>query len=155
MVRLPIRLWLVVALVVLHFWRKAGLRLPRLLAIVVTFLFVSACLVVFRAASLGDARAILASVAGLHGLHPLTHAAGASLGGTFFVIGGRSDSLAGQTASILAIDPTTGRVHTAGHLPLALSDLGATTVGGRILAVGGRDAHGGVHDEIWTLEGRP
>jgi D-alanyl-lipoteichoic acid acyltransferase DltB (MBOAT superfamily) len=57
-----------VALVVLHFWRKLGHPLPRPLAVAVTFLFVSAALVVFRAASLSDAGAILASIAGLHGL---------------------------------------------------------------------------------------
>jgi alginate O-acetyltransferase complex protein AlgI len=57
-----------VALVILHFWRKLGTPLPRPVAILVTFLFVSAALVVFRAPSLADAGAILASVAGLHGL---------------------------------------------------------------------------------------
>jgi len=56
-----------VALVVLHFWRKAGFTLPRPIAIAVTFLFVSAALVVFRAPSLADAGAILSSVAGLKG----------------------------------------------------------------------------------------
>lgn len=57
-----------VALVVLHFWRKLGRPLPRPLAILVTFLFVSAALVVFRAPTLGDAGAILASIAGLNGV---------------------------------------------------------------------------------------
>ena len=59
-----------VALVVLHFWRKLGRPLPRVVAVAVTFLFVSAALVVFRAPSLADAGAILASVAGLHGFDP-------------------------------------------------------------------------------------
>lgn len=59
-----------VALVVLHFWRKLGRPLPRIAAVAVTFLFVSAALVVFRAPSLADAGAILASVAGLHGFDP-------------------------------------------------------------------------------------
>jgi alginate O-acetyltransferase complex protein AlgI len=57
-----------VALVIVHLWRKLRRPLPRPLAIGVTFLFVSAALVVFRAPSLSDAGAILASVAGLHGL---------------------------------------------------------------------------------------
>jgi len=57
-----------VALVVLHFWRKLGRPMPRVLAIAVTFLFVSAALVIFRAASLSDGLAILGSVAGLHGI---------------------------------------------------------------------------------------
>ena len=56
------------ALVVLHLWRKTGFSLPRPLAIAVTFLFVSACLVVFRAHSLPDAGAILGSLAGLSGV---------------------------------------------------------------------------------------
>jgi alginate O-acetyltransferase complex protein AlgI len=56
-----------VALVVVHFWRKAGHPLPRPLAILVTFLFVSAALVIFRAPTLADALAILSSVAGLKG----------------------------------------------------------------------------------------
>ena len=56
------------ALVVLHFWRKVGHPLPRVVAIAVTFLFVSAAFVVFRAASLADAGAILASIAGLKGI---------------------------------------------------------------------------------------
>ena len=57
-----------VALVVLHFWRKLGRPLPRVVAIAITFLFVSAAWVVFRASSLGDAGAILSSIAGLHGV---------------------------------------------------------------------------------------
>jgi hypothetical protein len=55
------------ALVWLHYWRKVGHPLPRPLAIAVTFLFVSAALVVFRAPTLSDALAILKSVAGLNG----------------------------------------------------------------------------------------
>jgi alginate O-acetyltransferase complex protein AlgI len=42
--------------------------MPRVLAIAVTFLFVSAALVIFRATSLADGLAILGSVAGLHGI---------------------------------------------------------------------------------------
>ena len=57
-----------VALVVFHFWRKHGRPMPRTLAIAVTFLFVSAALVVFRAPTLSDALAILGSVAGLKGV---------------------------------------------------------------------------------------
>jgi len=56
-----------VALVVLHLWRKLGRPLPRHVAIAATFVFVSAALVVFRAPTLADAGAILASVFGLHG----------------------------------------------------------------------------------------
>jgi D-alanyl-lipoteichoic acid acyltransferase DltB (MBOAT superfamily) len=56
------------ALVVFHLWRKTGLAFPRPVACAITFLFVSACLVVFRAPSLADAGAILGSIAGLNGL---------------------------------------------------------------------------------------
>lgn len=56
-----------VALVVLHFWRKAGRPLPRVVAVAITFVFVSAALVIFRAPTLSDAGAILASVFGLKG----------------------------------------------------------------------------------------
>jgi D-alanyl-lipoteichoic acid acyltransferase DltB (MBOAT superfamily) len=56
-----------VALVVVHLWRKAGRPLPRVLAVALTFLFVSAALVIFRAPTLADALAILSSVAGLKG----------------------------------------------------------------------------------------
>lgn len=57
-----------VALVALHFWRKLGHPMPRPLAVLVTFLFVSAALVIFRAPTLDDALAILRSVAGLNGV---------------------------------------------------------------------------------------
>jgi alginate O-acetyltransferase complex protein AlgI len=64
-----------VALVVLHFWRKAGGTMPRPLAIAITFLFVSMALVIFRAPTLADAGAILASIVGLKGvdLHLTVH----------------------------------------------------------------------------------
>jgi alginate O-acetyltransferase complex protein AlgI len=57
-----------VALVVVHLWRKAGRPLPRVLAVALTFLFVSAALVIFRAPTLADALAILKSVAGMNGI---------------------------------------------------------------------------------------
>ena len=56
-----------VALVVLHFWRKVGRPMPRPLAVLVTFLFVSMALVIFRAPTLADALAILKAVVGLKG----------------------------------------------------------------------------------------
>ena len=81
----------------------------------------------------------------------LTHAAGASLNGAFYVIGGRSDSLTGQTSSILAVDPRTGRVYRAGRLPQPLSDAAAVDDGSRIYVVGGRDTTG-VRGEVLVLE---
>ena len=56
------------ALVVLHYWRKLGRPLPRPVAIALTALFVAMAFVVFRAATLSDAWAILSSVMGLKGL---------------------------------------------------------------------------------------
>jgi D-alanyl-lipoteichoic acid acyltransferase DltB (MBOAT superfamily) len=56
------------ALVVLHFWGKLGRPLPRPLAVLATALFVAMAFVVFRAASLADAWAILSSVMGFKGV---------------------------------------------------------------------------------------
>jgi hypothetical protein len=86
--------------------------------------------------------------------HPLAHAAGAALGSTFYVLGGRDDSLTGQTSAIWAIDPASGHRRRAGRLPVGLSDLSAVTDRGRVLVVGGRDAGGRVHSEILELKPR-
>ena len=85
---------------------------------------------------------------------PLTHAAAAAIGGDVFVLGGRSDSLSGQRPGVTGIDPATGATWRAGRFPFAVSDLGATAVGGHIVALGGRDPGGTVHDEIWSLRPR-
>ena len=86
---------------------------------------------------------------------PLAHAAGAALGKTFYVLGGRGDSLAGQTARDLGDRRRAAAACGGpGRLPVALSDLSAVAVGGRVVVVGGRDAGGGVHDEVWTLAPR-
>jgi YVTN family beta-propeller protein len=42
-------------------------------------------------------------------------------------------------------------VRHAGRLPVALSDLGATTVGDHAVVLGGRDTGGTVHDQIYRL----
>src|SRR2546423_6424596 len=68
----------------------------------------------------------------------LTHAAGASLNGAFYVIGGRSDSLTGQTSSILAVDPRPRRGHRAGRPPPPPSDAAAGTDRGPVYLLGGR-----------------
>ena len=83
--------------------------------------------------------------------HALTHAAGASLNGVMYVIGGRGEGLTDQTSTILAVDPRSGAVRVAGHLPKALSDLGAASLPDRILAIGGRDSAGAVQDVALTL----
>jgi len=56
------------ALVALHFWRKAGIALARPLAIALTAFFAAAAFVVFRAASLADAWGVLSAVLGLKGV---------------------------------------------------------------------------------------
>jgi hypothetical protein len=59
---------------------------------------------------------------------PEDHAALAALGGTLYLFGGRK---------VLAIDPASGKVAVAAHLPANLSDPTATTVGNRIVIAGG------------------
>jgi N-acetylneuraminic acid mutarotase len=85
---------------------------------------------------------------------PSAHAAGAALGGTFYVLGGRGDAANSQRRSIWAIDPVSGRVRVAGRLPVALSDLSAVAFGNRLIVVGGRDNAGTVHGEILELAPR-
>ena len=60
---------------------------------------------------------------------PEDHAALAALSGTLYYVGGRK---------ILAINPKTGRVTMAIHLPKSLSDATATSDGTQITIVGGR-----------------
>lgn len=78
---------------------------------------------------------------------PVTHAAGASLGDTVLVIGGRGEDTRSQRRSILAISPT-GVVTVAGALPLALSDLAAVQSGQALILAGGADRAGRTHREI-------
>jgi YVTN family beta-propeller protein len=85
----------------------------------------------------------------------LAHAAGATLGGVFYVLGGRGDRADNQRRGIWAVDPATGQVRHAGRLPLALSDLGAVGSGDRLLVAGGRDARGVVHGELLELARGP
>jgi hypothetical protein len=80
--------------------------------------------------------------------HPVTHAAGASLHGHFYVIGGRGDGVNSASAAVSEVDPSTDRVRAAGRLPVALSDAGAASEPGGIVVVGGRDSAGRAHNEI-------
>ena len=73
------------------------------------------------------------------------------MGGTFYVLGGRGPALGSARRAILAVDLRTGRVRRAGRLPVALSDLGAVAFRGHVVVAGGRDAAGGVHDEVLDL----
>jgi hypothetical protein len=80
--------------------------------------------------------------------HPVTHAAGASLGGRLYVIGGRGSAVDSATSAIWSVDPASGEARAAGRLPVALSDIGAATVAGGAVLIGGRDRGGQAQDEI-------
>jgi hypothetical protein len=85
---------------------------------------------------------------------PLTHAAAAAIGGTVYVIGGRGSTLGTQVRSILAVDAATGKVTSAGRLPRALSDMGASGTRSGILIAGGRERSGNVSDVLLLLRRR-
>jgi D-alanyl-lipoteichoic acid acyltransferase DltB (MBOAT superfamily) len=59
-----------VAIVIAHNWRKRKLKMPRVLAWLITFNFVNVALVVFRARDFGDAVKVLQGMAGLSGWVP-------------------------------------------------------------------------------------
>ena len=84
---------------------------------------------------------------------PLTHAAGVSMGGRFYVVGGRGDQADSASAAIWSVDPATGHVRKAGRLPSALSDVAAVGESDSFLVIAGRDRAGAVHAEI--LRARP
>ena len=71
-----------------------------------------------------------------------THAAAASIGNVAYVIGGRGAATNSPLAQILAIDPSTGRVRSAGRLAVAVLDLAAVSDGSAILVAGGRALSG-------------
>jgi hypothetical protein len=73
------------------------------------------------------------------------------LGDRVYVIGGRGADQGTQTNTILAIDPVTGRVRRAGRLPVALSDVGAATIGGAVIVAGGREASGTLSRQVYLL----
>jgi hypothetical protein len=45
-------------------------------------------------------------------------------------------------------------VRPAGHLPIALSDVGAATVGGAVIVAGGRETSGTLSSQIYVLRPR-
>ena len=49
----------------------------------------------------------------------------------------RGNSLGSQTATVWSIDPRTGAVEVAGHLPEPLSDTASVPIGGTIVVAGG------------------
>ena len=56
------------ALVVFHFWQKTPFRLPRLISWIITFNFVNAAWVFFRAQTFSDAMRVLKGMVGLAGV---------------------------------------------------------------------------------------
>jgi hypothetical protein len=83
----------------------------------------------------------------------VTDAAGATLAGRFYVIGGlRAGS---PTSTILSWTPGEARAHPAGRLPKALSDTTAVAVPRAIAVVGGRAASGPVNTLLLLRPGRP
>lgn len=69
---------------------------------------------------------------------PITHGGAAALGSAVYLVGGRGDPVAAQSANVWSIDPTTGTVRPAGHLPQPLSDAGVLASGNAIIVAGGR-----------------
>jgi N-acetylneuraminic acid mutarotase len=73
---------------------------------------------------------------------PRNHGGGAASGGLFFAVAGRHgwDEVEGDSAALDAFDPVTGGWQERAALPLARSEIGASTLAmddGRILVVGG------------------
>jgi N-acetylneuraminic acid mutarotase len=87
--------------------------------------------------------------------HPLTHGAGASRNGRFYVIGGRGSVLGSASAAVWSVDPAGGRAQASGRLPVALSDLGAASMPNGIVLVGGRDGRGIVHRDVLVTRQAP
>jgi Kelch motif len=85
--------------------------------------------------------------------YALTDAAGATLQGRFYVIGGlRAGS---PTSRILSWAPGESRADLAGHLPQPLSDMTAVSTSRAIAVVGGRAASGPVDAVLLLRPGRP
>lgn len=95
------------ALVINHTWRRRRLRIPRSLAVLITFLFVNASMVVFRAKSLADAWRVLRGMAGLNGVmlhhslakNPVT----AKLGAVGVTFGGWLDGIKGNDWTYITV----------------------------------------------------
>ena len=62
------------------------------------------------------------------------------LGSTIYLVGGRGDTTTSRTDAIVAIDPATGKVTPAGHLPQPLSDAGVVQNGAAIIVAGGHSS---------------
>jgi len=66
---------------------------------------------------------------------PLSEAAAVTLGGTIYLLGGRTQG--GPTAAIWRFDPLTGATSRAGSLPYAVADAGVALIGDTAYLVGG------------------
>jgi hypothetical protein len=64
------------------------------------------------------------------------------LGSTVYLVGGRGDSTTSQLSRIWAINPTSGAVTPAGHLPEPLSDAGVLSLGSAIVVAAGHSPAG-------------
>ena len=81
---------------------------------------------------------------------PTTHAAGASLGGMAYVLGGRGATVDTPTDRIVAVDVHRRTVRLAGRLPVPVSDASGAGLRRRILLVGGHTS-AGTTDAIVSL----
>jgi hypothetical protein len=82
---------------------------------------------------------------------PITHASAFALGRWVYVVGGRGAATGTQTASLVAIDSTSGRAVGVTSLPQALSDAAVAVTAGRVWVLGGASASG-VLESILELE---
>jgi YVTN family beta-propeller protein len=82
---------------------------------------------------------------------PTTHAAGASLGGIAYVLGGRGAALGTPTDLVVAVDVQRRTVRVAGRLPEPVSDASGAGLERRILLFGGRTTNG-TSDAIVSLQ---
>ena len=69
-----------------------------------------------------------------------------------YLIGGRGDLDTSQTSSILAIDPVSGHITSAGQLPVGLSDAAVIPTPKGVLVIGGLEASGAVNQNVGLLE---
>ena len=69
--------------------------------------------------------------------HAVAHGALVALGRSLYLIGG-TDAGGAPLATVIRIDPRTGKTTDAGSLPYPLADVGAAATGGAIVVVGGK-----------------
>ena len=67
----------------------------------------------------------------------VAHGALVALGRSLYLIGG-THAAGTPLATVIRIDPRTGKTTDAGSLPYPLADVGAVATGGAIVVVGGK-----------------